>query len=146
MGLDPQKGFAKMYEDGGVEDTVGVEVEVLDAVVPHEPHEEVARRERQFALREPREHRDLVRILLHGFGSPAAALHMSTSFSRRNPLLRRASKSSVLTLDFFHSQFGSGRGGDTGGDVPTADPAASSRALFFLPAAFAVFDGDSFIL
>jgi hypothetical protein len=34
MGLDPQKGFAKMYEDGGVEDTVGVEVEVLDAVVP----------------------------------------------------------------------------------------------------------------
>jgi hypothetical protein len=34
MGLDPQKGFAKMYEDGGVEDTIGVEVEVLDAVVP----------------------------------------------------------------------------------------------------------------
>jgi hypothetical protein len=34
MGLDSQKGFAKMYEDGGVEDTVGVEVEVLHAVVP----------------------------------------------------------------------------------------------------------------
>jgi hypothetical protein len=34
MGLDPQIGFAKMYEDGGVEDTVGVEVEVLDAVLP----------------------------------------------------------------------------------------------------------------
>jgi hypothetical protein len=34
MGLEPQKGFAKMYEDGGVEDTVGVEVEVLDALVP----------------------------------------------------------------------------------------------------------------
>jgi hypothetical protein len=46
MGLDPQKGFAKMYEDGGVEDTVGVEVEVLDVVLPHEPLEEVARRER----------------------------------------------------------------------------------------------------
>jgi hypothetical protein len=46
MGLHPQKGFAKMYEDGSVEDTVGVEVEVLDAVVPHEPFEEVARRER----------------------------------------------------------------------------------------------------
>jgi hypothetical protein len=34
MGLDPQKGFAKMYEDGSVDDTVGVEVEVLDVVVP----------------------------------------------------------------------------------------------------------------
>jgi hypothetical protein len=48
-------------------------------------------------------------------------------------------------LDFFHSQFGSIRGGDTGGDVPAADPAASSRALFFPPAAFVVFDGDGFI-
>jgi hypothetical protein len=46
MGLDPQKGFTEMYENGGVEDTVGVEVEVLDAVLPHEPLEEVARRER----------------------------------------------------------------------------------------------------
>jgi hypothetical protein len=34
MGLDPQEGFAKMNKDGGVEDTVGVEVEVLDAIVP----------------------------------------------------------------------------------------------------------------
>jgi hypothetical protein len=34
MGLDPQEGFAKMNKHGGVEDTVGVEVEVLDAVVP----------------------------------------------------------------------------------------------------------------
>jgi hypothetical protein len=34
MGLDPQKSFIKMNEDGSVEDTVGVEVEVLDAVVP----------------------------------------------------------------------------------------------------------------
>jgi hypothetical protein len=64
-----------------------------------------------------------------GYGSPAAALHISTSFSRKNPLLRRASRSSVLALDFFHSRFGSGHGGDTGGDVPAADPAASSRAL-----------------
>jgi hypothetical protein len=71
---------------------------------------------------------------------------MSTSFSYRNPLLRRANRSSVLALDFFHSRFGSGRGGDTGGDVPAADPAASSRALFFSPVAFAVFDGEGFIL
>jgi hypothetical protein len=52
----------------------------------------------------------------------------------------------VFALDFFHSRFGSGRGGDTGGDVPAADPVASSRPLFFPPAAFVVFDGDGFIL
>jgi hypothetical protein len=45
MGPDPQKSLAEMNEDGGMENTVGVEVEVLDAVVPHEPLEEVARRE-----------------------------------------------------------------------------------------------------
>jgi hypothetical protein len=49
-------------------------------------------------------------------------------------------------LDFFHSRFGFGRGGDTGGDVPTAHPAASSRRLFFPPAAFVVFYSDGFIL
>jgi hypothetical protein len=48
-----------------------------------------------------------------------------------------------LALDFFHSRFGSGRGGDTGG-VPAADSVASSRALFFPLAAFAV--GEGFIL
>jgi hypothetical protein len=48
-------------------------------------------------------------------------------------------------LDFFHSPFGSGCGGDTSG-VPAADPAASSRALFFPLAAFAVFDDEGFIL
>jgi hypothetical protein len=51
-----------------------------------------------------------------------------------------------LALDFFHSRFGFGRGGDTDGDVPAADPAASSRSLFFPPAAFEVFDGEGFIL
>jgi hypothetical protein len=65
MGLDPQKSFAEMNEDGGVKNTVGVEVEVLDAVVPHEPLEEVARREQEPVLRESRKHRDLVFILLH---------------------------------------------------------------------------------
>jgi hypothetical protein len=81
-----------------------------------------------------------------GYGSSAAALHMSTSFSRRNPLFSRASKSSVFALDFFHSRFGSGCSGDTGGDVPAVDLAASSRLLFFPPAAFVVFVGDGFIL
>jgi hypothetical protein len=81
-----------------------------------------------------------------GYGSPAAALHMSTSFSRMNPLLRRASKSLVFAFDFFHSRFGSGRGGDIGGAASAADPAASSRLLFFPPVVFVVLDGDGFIL
>jgi hypothetical protein len=71
---------------------------------------------------------------------------MSTSFSRKNPLLSSASRSSVLALDFFHPRFRSGRGGDTGGDVPATDPAASSRALFFPPVVFRAFDGEGFIL
>jgi hypothetical protein len=33
VGLDPQEGFAEVNEDRSVEDTVGVEVEVLDVVV-----------------------------------------------------------------------------------------------------------------
>jgi hypothetical protein len=71
---------------------------------------------------------------------------MSTSFSRMNPLLRRASRSSFFAFDFFYSWFGSGRGGDIGGAAPAADPAASSRLLFFPPPAFAALDGDGFIL
>jgi hypothetical protein len=66
VGFDPQEGFTKVNEDRGVEDTVGVEVEVLDAVVLQEPLEEIARWERQPSLREPREHGDLIWILLHG--------------------------------------------------------------------------------
>jgi hypothetical protein len=62
-----------------------------------------------------------------------------------NPLLRRANKSSVFVFDFYHSQLGSGRGGDIGGAAPAAATAASSRPLFF-PAVFAVLDGDGFIL
>jgi hypothetical protein len=71
---------------------------------------------------------------------------MSTSFSRRNPLLRRASRSSVFAFDFFHSWLGFGRSGDTGGDVPAADPTVSSRDIFLPPAVFKLFDGEGFIL
>jgi hypothetical protein len=71
---------------------------------------------------------------------------MSTSFSQRNPLLRSASRSSVFAFDFFHSWLGFGRDGDTGGDAPAADPAASSRDLFLPPVVFKLFDGDGFIL
>jgi hypothetical protein len=51
-------------------------------------------------------------------------------------------------LDFFHSLFGLGRGGDVGGDESRADPSASLRDLFFpAPApAFAFLDGEDFIL
>jgi hypothetical protein len=41
---------------------------------------------------------------------------------------------------------GFGRDGDTGGDVPAADPAASSLDLFFPPTVFKLFDGEGFIL
>jgi hypothetical protein len=62
-----------------------------------------------------------------------------------NPLLRRASRSSVFVFDFFYSRLGSGRGGDIGGAAPAAAPVASSQPLFF-PAVFADLDGEGFIL
>jgi hypothetical protein len=71
---------------------------------------------------------------------------MSTSFSWRNPLFTSANRSSVFALDFFHSLFGFGRGGDAGGVDPPADSAASSRDLFFPAAVFMLFDGEGFTL
>jgi hypothetical protein len=146
VGFDPQEGFAEVNEDRGVEDTVGVEVEVLDAVVLQKPLEE--------SLAGRDSPRSAIRVNMGissgffsmGYGSPAAARHISTSFSCRNPLLRSTSRSSVFALDFFHSLLGFGRGGDTGGDVPATDPAASSRDLFFPLAVFKLFDGEGFIL
>jgi hypothetical protein len=44
VGLDPQECFTKVDEDCGMENTVGVEVEVLDAVVPQKALEEVTSR------------------------------------------------------------------------------------------------------
>jgi hypothetical protein len=74
-----------------MEDTVGVEVEVLDAG-------------RDSPRSANRVNTGISSVLFSmGYGSPAAALHMSTSFSRRKPLLRSTSRSSVLALDFFHS-------------------------------------------
>jgi hypothetical protein len=81
-----------------------------------------------------------------GYGSPAAARHISTSFSRRNPLFSNASRSSVFAFDFFHSWLGFRHGGDTGSDDPATDSAASSQDLFFPPAVFKLFDGEGFIL
>jgi hypothetical protein len=73
---------------------------------------------------------------------------MSISSSWRNPLFTSASRSSVFVLDFFHSLFGLGRGGDVGGVDPWADPSASLRDLFYpaLAPAFAPLDREGFIL
>jgi hypothetical protein len=146
VGLDPQERFTKVDEDSGMENTVGVEVEVLDAVVPQG-------RPLKKSLTGSASPRSAKRanigisssLFSMGYGSPAAALQLSISISRMNPLLRRASKSSVFVFDFFHSRLGSGRGGDIGGAAPAAATAASSRPLFF-PAVFTVLDGDGFIL
>jgi hypothetical protein len=90
MGLDPQESFAEVHEDKGVEDTVGVEVEVLDAVVPQQPLEEVAGRKRQSSLREPGEHGDLVRVLLHGVRIPCSGSpHVNLFFPQESTIEKR---------------------------------------------------------
>jgi hypothetical protein len=146
VGFDPQEGFAEVNEDGGVEDTVGVEVEVLDAVVLQKSLEET------LTGRDSPRSANRVNMGISsgffsmGYGSPAAARHISTSFSPRNPLLRSVSRSLVFALDFFHSWLGFGRGGDTSGDVPAADPTASTRNLFFPLTVLKLFDGEGFVL
>jgi hypothetical protein len=45
VGLDSHKCFAEVYEDGDVENTIGVQVQVLDTVVLEETLEEIAGRE-----------------------------------------------------------------------------------------------------
>jgi hypothetical protein len=145
VGLDPQERFTEVDEDSGMENTVGVEVEVLDAVVPRRPLKKSLARSASPRSAKRANIGISSSLFSMGYGSPAAALHMSISFSRMKPLLRRASKSSVFIFDFFHSRLGSGRGGDIGGATPAAAPTASSRPLFF-PAIFAVLDGDDFIL
>jgi hypothetical protein len=71
---------------------------------------------------------------------------MSISFSQRKPLFTRAGRFSVFALYFFHSFFRFERGGEVGGVDPWADPAASSRDLFFPALVFMLFDGEDFIL
>jgi hypothetical protein len=133
-----------MDEDRGMENAVRVEIEVLNSVVPEPLKKSLAgsaspRSAKRANIWIPSSAFSI------GYGSPAAALHISTSFSRINPLLRRANRSSVFTFDFFHSRLGSGRGGDIGGVAPVAAAAASSRPLFF-PATFEDLDGEGFIL
>jgi hypothetical protein len=125
---------------------VMVQVTVLDTVVLEETIAEVAHRGAN-----PRSTNWANIEISSGYfsiwyGSPAAARHMSISFSRRKPLFTSASKSSIFALDFFHSLFGFGRGGEVGGVNSYADPAASSQDLFFQGPVFMLFDGEDFIL
>jgi hypothetical protein len=51
-----------------------------------------------------------------------------------------------LALDFFHSLFGFRHRREVGGVDSWADPATSSRDLFFPAPVFTLFDGKDFIL
>jgi hypothetical protein len=41
MGLDSQKCLAEVHKDGDVENTIGIQIKVLDAIVPEQTLEEV---------------------------------------------------------------------------------------------------------
>jgi hypothetical protein len=59
--------------------------------------------------------------------------------------LTKANRSSVLSLDFFHSLAELGCGED-GSDESGADPSASMQDLFFAPPVFVLMHGDAFII
>jgi hypothetical protein len=107
VGLDPHKGLTEVDEHRNVEDLVGVEVQVLDTVVLEEAFEEVARRESQPALDEPRKHWDLVGTLLHWIWiSRSGAPHVHFLLAEETAVhqhqqvfgLCLGSRSAVLTL------------------------------------------------
>jgi hypothetical protein len=98
VGFDPQEGFTEVDEDRGVEDTVGVKVEVLDVVVLQEPLEEIACWERQPSLRESREHGDLIWILLHGIRISCSGMpHINFLLSKKPTVEERQQ---ILSLRF----------------------------------------------
>jgi hypothetical protein len=45
VGLDSHECLTEVYKDRDVKNTIGVEVQVLDTVVPEQPLEEIAGRE-----------------------------------------------------------------------------------------------------
>jgi hypothetical protein len=57
----------------------------------------------------------------------------------------KGSRSSIFSLNFFHSLAGLGCGGDVGGDNSWTDPSDSLRDLVF-PPAFKLLDGYDFII
>jgi hypothetical protein len=103
VGLDPHKGFTEMDEDGEVKNPIRgpLKKSLAGSASPRSTNRtNMGISSGFFSIR---------------YRSPAAARHMSISFSLRNPLFTSARKSSVFALDFFHSLFGFGRGGDVGG-------------------------------
>jgi hypothetical protein len=56
VGLDTHKSLAEMNEDGDVEDSIRVEIEVLNTIVPEHALEEITGRQRQSTFHEPNEH------------------------------------------------------------------------------------------
>jgi hypothetical protein len=75
VGLDTHERFAEMDKDGDMEDVIGVEIQVLDVIVPEHSFEEFTSGECQSTLQEPGEHQNFVQVLLHwirivGGGAP----------------------------------------------------------------------------
>jgi hypothetical protein len=58
--INPHKRFKEVDKDKDAEDSIRIEIDVLDVVVPQHPLEKIACGECESVLHEPREHRDLV--------------------------------------------------------------------------------------
>jgi hypothetical protein len=90
VGLDPQECFTEVDEDRYMEDSIGVQVEVLDTVIAEKTFEEVARRKSQPALYESGEHRDLVGVLLHRIRIPGGGTpHVHLFFPKETTVEQR---------------------------------------------------------
>jgi hypothetical protein len=105
-----------MHKDKDVQDVVGIEIQVLDAVVPEHSFEELT-----VGSASPRSmNRANIgmssRFFSIGYGSLVAVHHRSISFSRRNLLLTRVSGPSIFSFAFFHSLAELGRGVEGGDD------------------------------
>jgi hypothetical protein len=132
-----------VYKDGDVEDTVRVEVEVLDAIVPEHPLEEVASRQCRSTLHEPCEHPNLIWVLLYRVRIASGncfLLAKETIVDQGEKILR------LQLLAFFHLFVVLGQGEEGGGDDEWSASSASSRLIFFDTPVFVLFAGDAFIL
>jgi hypothetical protein len=145
VGLDPQKRLTEVDEDSDMENTVGVEVEVLNVVVPQEAFEEIACRQCESALREAREHWDLIFALLHGVRVPGGGPPTVHLLLTDESTVEEGQQIFGLRLRLFPLAARIWPGGDIGGAAPAAATAASSQPLFF-PAVFTVLDRDGLIL
>jgi hypothetical protein len=65
VGLDSHKRLTEVYKDRDVENTVGIQIQALDVVLPEKTFEEITSGECQSTLRKSGKHRNLIWILLH---------------------------------------------------------------------------------